>query len=277
MTHATYQPEERARQHRLLTEQAISQALTSHWEDAATTNRRLLELFPRDLTSFNRLGKALSELGQYEEAKRAYTDALGVDPENNIARKNLARLGQINSADGTPRTTAERIDPRLFIEETGKTGFTKLVDLAPKAVLTRLSAGEQVYLQRERTLLYVANAAGVRIGRVEPRLASRLIKFMTGGNQYAAGIAEVSSTEIRLIIRETFQDPSQFGKVSFPTQAGAGEIVRGYIKDTMVRREEGDDDELDEDGEFSDEEEGEEGEEAREPELEEDSFNTTEE
>ena len=51
MTHATYQPEERARQYRILTEQAIDLALKSRWEEAAAINRRLLEIYPRDLSA----------------------------------------------------------------------------------------------------------------------------------------------------------------------------------------------------------------------------------
>lgn len=276
MSQVTYQPEERARRYRLLSDQAIKFALESRWEDAVTTNRDLLDDFPRDLSALNRLGKALSELGQYREAKRAYTEALEVDAGNNIARKNLERISQLGDSETNGRHAAERIDPRLFIEETGKTGFTNLVDVAPTAVLARLAAGEQVHLRRDGNRLYVENASGERIGRVEARLASRLIAFMEGGNQYAAGIAEVHDHSVRLIVRETFQHPSQFGRVSFPTRQTAGETIRAYTKDTMLRRDLDDDDEFGEDGEYLDSDDEEEGEEAttneRETEFEEPDF-----
>jgi len=269
MTQATYQPEEKARLRRELTEKAIKLALESNWEEAVEANQRLLSLNPRDLSTLNRLGKALSELGRYGEAKQAYADALEIDPTNNIARKNLERLTQLSDEAPAGRPSHERMDPRLFIEETGKTGFTNLVDLAPREALARLTAGDQVYLYREGSLLYARNGAGDRIGRIEPRLASRLIKFMEGGNQYAAGITELNDHLVRLIIRETFQSPNMFGRVSFPAQAG-GETVRGYIKDTMVRYEQDEEDEFGEDGEYldTDEEEAGEEEEAAEPEFE---------
>ncbi len=269
MTQATYQPEEKARLRRELTEKAIKLALESNWEEAVEANQRLLSLNPRDLSTLNRLGKALSELGRYGEAKQAYADAIETDPTNNIARKNLERLTQLSDEAPTGRPSHERMDPRLFIEETGKTGFANLVDLAPREVLARLTAGDQVYLYREGSLLYARNGAGERIGRIEPRLASRLIKFMEGGNQYAAGITELNDHLVRLIIRETFQSPNMFGRVSFPAQAG-GETVRGYIKDTMVRYEQDEEDEFGEDGEYldTDEEEAGEEEEAAEPEFE---------
>ena len=248
MSQATYQPDERARVQRQLTEQAIALALESKWDEAVAVNRQLQSMFPRDLSTLNRLGKALSELGQYDDARQAYSEALELDPANNIARKNLDRLASLGDGATVRRTSHERMDPRLFIEETGKTGFTELVDLAEKAILVRLTAGDQVYFERDGNVLWVLNGDHERIGRIEPRLASRLIKFMEGGNQYAAGITELRSHGIRIIIRETFQHPSQFGKVSFPAHGG-GETIRAYTKESLVRHND-EEDEYNEDGEY---------------------------
>ena len=267
MSQATNQPEERARQQRQLTEQAINLALESKWEEAVAVNRQLQSLFPRDLSTLNRLGKALSELGQYAEARQAYGEALEIDPTNNIARKNLDRLAALGDGAAAPRTSHERLDPRLFIEETGKTGFTGLLDVAPRQVLVRLTAGDQVYLSRDGNVLWVLNGAQERIGRIEPRLASRLIAFMEGGNQYAAGIAELRGHDVRIIIRETFQHPSQFGKVSFPAQGG-GETVRAYTKESLVRHND-EEDEYNEDGEYVDDGDDDEMEDLHETDLEE--------
>ncbi len=273
MSQTMYQPEERERLRRKLNEQAIDAALKSHWDEAAELNQRLLSLVPQDLSTLNRLGKALSELGRYAEARKAYGDALELDPTNNIARKNYDRLAPLAESDTTGPVAHERIDPRLFIEETGKTGFTNLVDLAARDVLARLTAGDQVYLDRDGAILYVKNANDVRIGRVEPRLAGRLIKFMEGGNKYAAGITDLGDHTVRVIIRETYQAPDMFGKVSFPAQGG--EVTRGYIKDTMLRYELEEEDEGEED-EYAAEEE-EEAEEGAEPEFEEPEFREPEE
>ncbi len=237
---------------RELTERAIQLALESKWEEAVTVNRQLLAMQPRDPRTLNRLGKALSETGNYAEARKAYADALALDPTNTIAQKNLERLGQLTEATTAARPS-ERIDPRLFIEETGKTGFTNLVDLAPPAVLARLTAGDQAYLHLEENALFVRNAAGETLGRVEPHLANRLIKFINGGNQYAAAIMDIADAMVRVIIRETFQHPSLIGRVSFPPQQAGKETVRAYIKDSMLRysREEEDDESPDEDGEYA--------------------------
>jgi tetratricopeptide (TPR) repeat protein len=261
MAHVIYQSEERARSRKKLEDESILLARESRWEEAAAKNREILSFFPRDVSTLNRLGKALSELGQYAEAKKTYTETLELDPANGIARKNLERLAQVRDEVVSARTV-ERADPRLFIEEPGKTGFTDLVDLAPSQALLKVGAGDQVYLRRDGTsnLLYVHTAADERIGRVEPRLASRLIKFMEGGNQYAAGVTEADHHSVRLIIKETFQDSSLFGRVSFPTQHTGGETIRPYIKDSMLRYDRDEDDEFGEDGEFLDEGDDEEAE-----------------
>jgi tetratricopeptide (TPR) repeat protein len=228
--------DERARVVRQLTQQAIRQALDNQWEEAVASNRELLKIVQRNSETLNRLGKALSELGRYDEAKKAYNESLQINPENAIARKNLDRLALL-SEQGVQipiGSSNERVDPRLFIEEIGKTGVTLLVNLAVREVLARLNAGDQVYPFADGHILFIRTSRGEIIGQVEPVLANRLIKFIQGGNQYTAAITEISDSQVRVIIRETYQHPSQIGKVSFPA-LGAGALPRADIRDTLVR------------------------------------------
>ena len=99
--------------------------------------------------------------------------------------------------------------------------------------------------------IHVINALGENIGRIEPRLSNRLINFMEGGNRYAAAILTMEQGQVRLIIREEYQHPSMFGKVSFTAQGG-GDTIRAYIKDSMVRYDRDDDDDLGNDDEYYD-------------------------
>ena len=80
----------------------------------------------------------------------------------------------------------------------------------------------------------IAFSNGMRIGVVEPRVAARLLKLIADGNKYAAGVTSLGDKDVRLIIRETFQDPSNYGKVSFPTAAKSTDL-RPYTKGTLVR------------------------------------------
>jgi hypothetical protein len=66
---------------------------------------------------------------------------------------------------------------------------------------------------------------------------------MTGGNQYAAAVAGVDGESVRVIIKVTFQHPSQVGRLSFPA-GKAGDVVRPYTKESMVRADQDDDDDL---------------------------------
>jgi tetratricopeptide (TPR) repeat protein len=244
--------EEKARLKKQWTQIAIKQAQEGLWEEAANTNRNILNLFPQETEALNRLGKALTELGLYTEACQAYTQTLKASPHNSIAKKNLERLESLQTVPvpAVP-ASADRIDPRAFIEETGKTGVTELINLAPLPVLARVSYGDRVNLQVNGHRLLAQNAAGEVIGQVEPRLANRLIEYIAGGNRYGAAILAVEGQRIRVIIREEYQHPSMFGKVSFLSQGG-GETLRAYTKDSMVRFDRDDDDELGNDDDYYD-------------------------
>jgi tetratricopeptide (TPR) repeat protein len=252
MLQSQYQPEERARLRKQWVEQAIAQALASQWEEAIATNKQILNLFSNDVEAYNRLGKAYSEVGQYAEAKSAYSQTLKLDPNNSIAQRNLERLSRLSDEQAGSGPGLERIDPRLFIEETGKTAATSLLNLAPADEVAKLTAGDQVRLAPEGRRLLVQTARGTYIGQVEPRLGNRVINLMETGNQYAAAITAIESGQVKIIIRETYQHPSQLGKVSFPAQGGSGEPVRAYIKDSVLRYDREDDEDLGDDSEYGD-------------------------
>ncbi len=247
----TQSAEEKERLKKQWTDLAIQQALASQWEEAVNTNKNILNLFPHEPDAYNRLGKAFSELGQYAEARQAYSQTLKYNPNNTIAKKNLDRLSLLQEEPVLIHTGAERIDPRLFIEETGKTGTTELINIAPASVLAKVGVGDKVQLHVNGHTLLVRNAAGEDIGQIEPRLANRLINFMEGGNRYAAAILAMENGQVRLIIREEYQHPGMFGKVSFPSQGG-GDTIRAYIKDSMLRYDRDDEEDLGNEDEYYD-------------------------
>ena len=97
----------------------------------------------------------------------------------------------------------------MFIEETGKTGVTSLVDLAPANRLLKLAPGHPVILKPQSGILTVSDSEGNYVGHVDPRLASRLIRLLKGGNRYEVTVTHVGERELTVIIRETYKDPSQ--------------------------------------------------------------------
>ena len=225
------------RQKRQLADQAIAHSTAAQWADAAATNRRLLDLGP-DAEAENRLAKSLWELGELGSAREHYQTALALDPTNRIAERNIDRLKTLMVAAGdktVPAMEGSKAPISIFVEETGKTGFAFLTDLPDPRQLAQVNPGDAVELMPEGNRL-IAFSNGMRIGVVEPRVAARLLKLMADGNKYAAGVTSLGDKDVRIIIREIFQDPSNYGKVSFPTAAKSTDL-RPYTKGTLVREE----------------------------------------
>lgn len=237
-------PEERLRAKRHLTDRAIALAMASRWEDAARVNRELLGLFPDDVDSHNRLGKALTELGRLDEAREAYSRAAALDPTNVIASKNLQRLSKL-ATESPVSTGPARVDPSLFIEESGKTVITVLQNTSSPSILARLTAGDLLELRPNEHIVRVATPAGEQVGQLEPKLAKRLIGLLEGGNRYQIAVTSVDDQTIKVIIRETYRSPKMAGKVSFPSKPPT-EVFRGYIKDSLLKYDLDDEDILDE-------------------------------
>ena len=232
---------------RQLAEQAIAQATAAEWAEAAETNRRILENGP-DVEAENRLAKALWELGELGEAREHYQTALALDPTNRIAERNIDRLRTllVDAGERTvPAMAGSKAPVGIFVEETGKTGFAFLTDLPDARKLAQVNPGDLVELHPEGNRL-IAVSNGMRIGVVEPRVAARLLKLIAEGNKYAAGVTSLGDKDVRLIIRETFQDPRNYGKVSFPTAAKSTDL-RPYTKGTLVREEMDLEDDLEDD------------------------------
>jgi tetratricopeptide (TPR) repeat protein len=225
------------RQKRQLADQAIAQASAAQWAEAAATNRRILEL-GADAEAENRLAKALWEMGELKTAREHYQTALALDPTNRIAERNIDRLKVLMVAAGeqtVPAQEGSKAPVSIFVEETGKTGFAFLTDLADPRQLAQVNPGDAVELTPEGNRL-IATSNGVRIGVVEPRVAARLLKLIADGNKYAAGVTSLGDKDVRIILREIFQDPTNYGKVSFPTAAKSTDL-RPYTKGTLVREE----------------------------------------
>ena len=219
---------------------AIALAMDNRWEDAIAMNQSVLKHFPDDLEALNRLGKAFSEIGRNAEAVEAFEKALALSPHNGIARKNLDRLARLGDAGGSGSAMASstRTAPRVFIEESGRSGVTSLLNLASPRVLVKMAPGHVVQLEIENNKLNATDAAGDPLGRVEPKLASRLIRLINGGNNYEATVTSTGPQDLRIIIRETYKHPSQAGIVSFPSKSGGD--YRVYLPSAGLDHEDND-------------------------------------
>jgi len=245
---AVFPSEDRLRMKRQRSEKAIQLAMQNRWQEAADFNRQILETFPEDVDTLNRLGKALMELGQYSGSLEAYTSSSKLDPSNSIAQKNVARLTKLvaDGADGgqaTPPPSA--IDPSLFIEESGKTAVTEVVDRPSFDKIATLTAGDKLELKVDGGVVQVASSTGVVVGQLEPKLAQRVVRLVGLGNRYSAAITSIDETHVRIIVREEYRDPAMSTRPSFPTHAAD---IRAYTREGVFRADnDEDDDELSDD------------------------------
>lgn len=223
--------DEKQRLRRRLQDQAIELAATNKWDEALEVNKQIMTL-GEDIETYNRMGKALLETGRFADARDAYNNALRFNPTNTITRKNLARLEQWFAQGAEDviiiKQARQQVDLRMFITETGRTALTTLVDVPRNAAAAALVTGEKMELRAEGRTVVVVDADDNVIGRLEPKLGQRLAELMHGGNRYVAAIAQADPRQVRLLIRETYQDPSQRGRISFPGKLSES-ALRSYV------------------------------------------------
>jgi tetratricopeptide (TPR) repeat protein len=226
---------ERVKPRAMYVEEAIALALQSRWSEALAVNRALVERHGSDEDSFNRIGKALTELGKLSEALESYSQALQLNPLNPIAQKNTRKLSMmLEDPDGVGGASGS-IDVDLFSEEPGKSALTTLKAPAGGTGV-KVSPGDLVDLDIEANTIGARTSRGVSLGQVDTKIARRLIPLMQSGNRYSAVVARIDPDDkIEIVIRETHQSPDNLRKSSFPVSRGskAGDF-RPYAKESLL-------------------------------------------
>ena len=194
--------------------QAVALAMQGLWKEAAAANQALLELAPFDIEALNRLGRALTEQGDYTHAKEAYSRVLKLNPHNSIAKKNVERLSRLEESH-IHKSDRHLATPQVFIKETGKAAEVSLTDITTEDVIITLSPGDEVHLKVDQGCLLVQDTDGQYLGRVEPRHEHRLLRLIEGGNEYATVVNNIGTHDMKVIIRETFRHPNQSAYPSF--------------------------------------------------------------
>ena len=219
---------------RLLKEQArtaVRLAMNGEWAEAAQLNREILEAAPDNVEAMNRLGKALTELGEPGRALDAFRRALALSPGNPIAAKNVERLlaesntPQPRSCNGAGST----LKPRMFIAESGKSADVTL--LASTGL--NPSPGTPVTLEANGSTLGVMAPDNSCLGLVPSNMARRLLCLMSGGNRYEGAVSGTANGAVRVVLREVVPAPQPALEGLVP---GATEARRGAAPPRARRR-----------------------------------------
>lgn len=212
-------------------------ALDGKWKEAIEVNQSLIEEFQRDVDAYNRLGKAYFELRRYRSSFEAYSNALEIDPANIISRRNLERLEPLRDVEEEDDDAGSRPPARfnIFIEEAGKTFLDEVVEPAPSIVLMTLSSGEQLDMVIDGDSISLVDDKGEYIGKLEPRIARRLITLLELGNEYAVYVTANAGDSVRVIIREMNRSAEMGDRLSFPHQ-GKVAVPRSFLRDSRLFR-----------------------------------------
>lgn len=217
-------------------DEAVQLAIAGKWDEAVKLNRFIVESFGADEETQNRIGKGLAELGKLKDAKAAYEAALKLNPMNSIAKKNAARINTLLHQKEGLKVGGTRVDLNLFVEEMGKTMITAL-EGASGDICSKVAAGDVAELRIDGDGIVAETSRGVKLGQLEAKMARRLIKFMRGGNRYQGGVTACDGSTVKLIVRETYQDPKFAGKPSFPMRRKREVEFRPYTKESLLARE----------------------------------------
>lgn len=183
-----------------LAQEAIALALRGKWKEAIAVNKQILKKDSKNVDALNRLARALKELGNINEAKIIAKKVLKIDSFNSIALKALEKWKTLKKGETYLSGPA---DPKIFLEEPGKTKIVGLLFLGSPKLLAKLDAGDEVKLNTHSHRVSVTTADGKYIGRLPDDLSARLKKLIELGNTYLVFIKSIDKSEVKVFIRES--------------------------------------------------------------------------
>jgi len=248
--------DEALRQRRYMQNEAITYARNSNWEAAIDSSRQLLSSDPNDIETLNRLAKAYFENGEIDNAEQTYQRVLEISEHNPIARRMVSLIARTRSAPAKTREfvdmrmfaieTGKSTLTSLHIDTDAEISLVPGEKLTLRANTQSVKSAPQVQpvqqihydgqKKPDQTTVIVENESaanaslddaialdiydcnGVNLGRLEPRLAARLIRFMKLGNEYTAAVLSLNEKrdQIQIVIRESHRNPDNRHEVSFP-------------------------------------------------------------
>ena len=197
---------------------AINAALQQDWKEAVRINTALLKTDKNNISLLNRLGFAYLQSGQLTLAKTTFVKVTKLDPYNQIAAKNLKKLGLVKQKD-ILKNPKRQVLPMSFLEEPGKTKIVECVNTATVQVLSTLTPGEEVELKAKNHTVEVRSSQNVYLGALPDDISFRLIKFLAVGNTYQGLVKSTNKNTLVVFIREMSRGKRYATQPSFTSTA----------------------------------------------------------
>ncbi|OGY26956.1 MAG: hypothetical protein A2864_01195 [Candidatus Woykebacteria bacterium RIFCSPHIGHO2_01_FULL_39_12] len=203
--------------------ESIDAALSQDWERALKLNLELQKSYPKNINILNRLAHSHLELGQLEKAKATYNKALKLDPYNQIANKNLKNLTGLKSKD-IKKSGAALFDPKIFLEEPGKTKVLNLEDVAMPKILAPLRTGDQLKLTASGKDIIIFSKNGSRLGKLDPDWSDQIATALRAGSRFEAYLKSIQliregTSLVTVFVKETHRAGKLANKPPFPSES----------------------------------------------------------
>jgi len=195
-----------------LTQEAIKAAVNKNWKEAVDLNTKILETFPDDISTLNRLGISYSMIGKNKKAEENFNKVLSIDPHNPIAKNNITRL-KANKSTGLLNPFTQTVS---FIEEPGKSKVVPLVSQAEPKIFSALNIGEPVELGHCKHKVKVSDQNGIFVGYLPDNISHRLLQLLRSGYKYKTVMKSVNPKCPQVFILETHASKKLKGVPSFP-------------------------------------------------------------
>ena len=195
-----------------LQQEAIKAAVNKNWKEAIDLNQKILETYPTDIATLNRLGIAFSMIGKNKKAEENFKQVTQIDPHNPIAKNNLLRL-KSNKSTGLMNPFSQTVS---FIEEPGKSKVVPLVNQAEPKIFSALNIGEPVELGHCKHKVKVCHQNNGFIGYLPDNISFRLLHLLKAGYKYNTVMKSVNPKCPQVFIQETHTSKRLKGIPSFP-------------------------------------------------------------
>lgn len=202
-----------------LVETAVNSALKGKWDIAVLANKKLIRLDPSDTEALNRLAKAYCECGEIPLAKKTSLKVIKIDHSNQIAIKAIDKYKRFQQ-DKPDRDIIDdkNVNASDFIEESGVTKQTNLINISSTSVTSSLDSGDEVKIVPNGHRLAVTTLANKYIGRLPDDLSAIIKKLLKNNYKYKVLIKSVAKNEVKIFIKEIQRGKGFENTKSFPME-----------------------------------------------------------